>query len=384
MTTFKSAMLEPYAVYVHWPFCLSKCPYCDFNSHVRDSIDEDAFLQGYLSEIDHYAKTNPDITISSIFFGGGTPSLMSPKTVAAIIERILSHWQAENDIEITLEANPTSVEAGRFAGFRAAGVNRLSLGVQSLVDADLKALGRQHSVAEAMEALRLAKQTFPRYSFDLIYAREGQTLDAWRNELSQALELAGDHLALYQLTIEPGTKFQGLYNKGKLVLPEEGLAEDMFFLTRDMTASAGLPAYEVSNHAKTENRSRHNMAYWLGRGYLGIGPGAHGRLKHADGTVTATNNWKKPEAWLRAVTANNNGRQEYQQLSEHESGVERLMMGLRISEGVAMSDLPKGVVDQTALKALCDEGFLKLDNGRLILRQKGRCLLDHILVTLLA
>lgn len=370
-------------MYVHWPFCLSKCPYCDFNSHVRANIDEDAFLDAYLKEIDSYAASHKDITISSIFFGGGTPSLMSPKTVAAIIERIFGHWQAEADVEITLEANPTSVEAARFEGFRAAGVNRLSLGVQSLVDADLKALGREHSVDEALKALTLAKQTFPRYSFDLIYAREGQNLNAWRNELGQALELAGDHLALYQLTIEPGTKFQGLYNKGKITLPAEGLAEDMFFLTREMTEQAGLPAYEVSNHAKDQNRSRHNMAYWLGQGYLGIGPGAHGRLKTQSGDMTATSNWKKPEAWLRAVAVNKNGQEEILQLSSREKSVERLMMGLRIREGVAMTNISDGVINGQALQTLCDEGFLSLENGKLRLRKKGQCLLDYILVSLL-
>lgn len=375
--------IKPYAIYVHWPFCLSKCPYCDFNSHVRDNIDEDAFLRGYIQEIDNYAENYSDITISSIFFGGGTPSLMSPKTVAAIIERIAHHWPSTKDIEITLEANPTSVEAGRFKGFRAAGVNRLSLGVQSLVDSDLKALGRHHSVDEALAALTLAKENFPRFSFDLIYARENQTLEQWRVELDRALQLAGDHLALYQLTIEPGTKFQGLYNKGKLILPEESLAEDMFFLTREMTKAAGLPAYEVSNHAMSENRSRHNMAYWAGQSYMGIGPGAHGRLRDYSGKTTATNNWKKPEAWLRAVTANNNGQEQHTLLSKEENGIERLMMGLRINEGVAMSEL-QGVLNKDAMQALCDEGFLKVANGRLRLMQKGQCLLDHILVSLLA
>ena len=376
--------LDTYAVYVHWPFCLSKCPYCDFNSHVRENIDQDQFQAAYLKEIDHYAAQYPNLNVSSIFFGGGTPSLMQPKLVGAIIERVNKLWSVDGGVEITLEANPTSVEAERFKGFKAAGVNRLSLGIQSLRDNDLKALGRAHSASEALAALKIAQQTFDRYSFDLIYAREGQGLDSWREELSQALDYAGDHLSLYQLTIEPGTAFQGQFNKGKLILPKEGIAEEMFFLTREMTEVVGLPAYEVSNHAKDENRSRHNMAYWQGLGYLGIGPGAHGRIVPKTGKTLATNNWKKPEAWLRAVDANQHGQENAELLSAYDRGLERVMMGLRISEGVAMAELPDGVIDMDVLVRLQDQGFISIIEGRLVLNKKGQCLLDYILASLIA
>src|SRR5262252_8891286 len=266
-----------FGLYVHWPFCLSKCPYCDFNSHVREAIDHERWRDALLLELDHYAADTPARRLTSIFFGGGTPSLMAPDTVAAVIERAARHWPFAPDIEITLEANPTSVEAGKFAGFRSAGVNRVSLGVQALNDADLKFLGRHHSAAEARAAIEIARRSFRRHSFDLIYARPGQSAAAWRAELAEAIALAGDHLSVYQLTIEPETVFGAAHRRGELQVPEEEDAAALYELTQELLGAAGLPAYEISNHARPGEESRHNLAYWRYRTYAGIGPGAHGR-----------------------------------------------------------------------------------------------------------
>src|SRR5581483_9580216 len=274
----------PFAVYVHWPFCLSKCPYCDFNSHVRHGgIDEARFLRAYLAEIGHWAGLAPGRRVTSVFFGGGTPSLMSPVTVGAILDAVARHWSVEADAEVTLEANPSSVEAGRFRGYRAAGVHRVSLGVQSFNDGELRFLGRLHNVAEARRAIELARAIFPRLSFDLIYARPGQTPDTWRAELGEALRLAADHLSLYQLTIEDGTPFAALYRAGKLKPPDEDASADLYAVTQEVCDRAGLPAYEISNHARPGAECRHNLVYWRYGEYAGIGPGAHGRLKLHDG-----------------------------------------------------------------------------------------------------
>src|SRR5665213_1187061 len=297
----------PFAVYVHWPFCLSKCPYCDFNSHVRHGgIDETRFLRAFETEIASTAARAGDRTVSSIFLGGGTPSLMQPQTVGTILDSIGKHWTVSPDVEVTLEANPTSVEATRFRGYRAAGVNRVSLGVQALDDASLKELGRLHSAQEAIDAVAVARSIFDRYSFDLIYARPRQTLTAWEAELKRAIAEAAEHLSLYQLTIEPGTPFFGLHKAGKLIIPDEDLGRDLYDLTQSVCADAGLPAYEISNHARPGAECRHNLVYWRGHDYAGVGPGAHGRLT-IDGHRCATETEKRPESWIMRVEAKGHG-----------------------------------------------------------------------------
>ena len=355
---------EPgFAVYVHWPFCLSKCPYCDFNSHVREAVDQDRWRAGLLREIDHYAALTPGRAVTSVFFGGGTPSLMAPETTAAVIERIGERWGFADNPEITLEANPTSVEAGRFTAYEKAGVNRVSLGVQALNDADLKALGRGHSVTQALDAVALARDTFPRYSFDLIYARPGQTVALWEAELARGLAMAGDHLSLYQLTIEEGTAFHAAFRDGRLVLPDEDTSAELYELTQVMTGAAGMPAYEISNHAAPVGESRHNMTYWRYGEYAGIGPGAHGRL-HL-GAVTATAQRRKPETWLDLVEAQGHGTELMNPVPPAESAEEMVMMGLRTAEGVDLARLAaisggalEVVVDRERLADLLDQGML--------------------------
>ena len=352
-----------FAVYVHWPFCLSKCPYCDFNSHVGEAVDQDRWRAGLLREIDHYAALTPGRAVTSVFFGGGTPSLMAPETTAAVIERIGERWGYAENPEITLEANPTSVEAGRFAAYEKAGVNRVSLGVQALNDADLKALGRGHSVTQALDAVALARDTFPRYSFDLIYARPGQTVALWEAELARGLAMAGDHLSLYQLTIEEGTAFHAAFRDGRLVLPDEDTSAELYELTQVMTGAAGMPAYEISNHAAPGGESRHNMTYWRYGEYAGIGPGAHGRL-HL-GAVTATAQRRKPETWLDLVEAQGHGTELMNPVPPAESAEEMVMMGLRTAEGVDLARLAaisggalEVVVDRERLADLLDQGML--------------------------
>ena len=331
---------EPgFGLYVHWPFCASKCPYCDFNSHVRTGgIEEQRFLGAYLREIAHFATIAPRTPVTSIFFGGGTPSLMQPRTVAAMLDTLAGHWRIEPDAEITLEANPSSVDASRFAGYRAAGVNRVSLGVQALNDRDLKALGRLHSVSEARAAIDVAKAHFERISFDLIYARPGQSLPAWRAELAQALAMSAGHLSLYQLTIEPDTAYAALHKAGKLVVPEGDAAHDLFELTQELTQAAGLPAYEISNHAAPGQESRHNLLYWRYGQYAGIGAGAHGRLVE-DGVRTALSNERNPEAWLAGIETRGHAIVERAVLSLAEQADEMLLMGLRITGGVDLARL---------------------------------------------
>ncbi len=352
-----------FAVYVHWPFCLSKCPYCDFNSHVREAVDQDRWRAGLLREIDHYAALTPGRAVTSVFFGGGTPSLMAPETTAAVIERIGERWGYAENPEITLEANPTSVEAGRFAAYEKAGVNRVSLGVQALNDADLKALGRGHSVTQALDAVALARDIFPRYSFDLIYARPGQTVALWEAELARGLAMAGDHLSLYQLTIEEGTAFHAAFRDGRLVLPDEDTSAELYELTQAMTGAAGMPAYEISNHAAPGGESRHNMTYWRYGEYAGIGPGAHGRL-HLD-AVTATAQRRKPETWLDLVEAQGHGTEVMNAVPAAESAEEMVMMGLRTAEGVDLARLAaisggplEDVVASARLADLLDQGML--------------------------
>jgi putative oxygen-independent coproporphyrinogen III oxidase len=372
------------ALYVHWPFCVSKCPYCDFNSHVRDSIDQDAWCDALLADLAHEAALLPGRRLTSIFFGGGTPSLMAPATAAAIIAAARRHWHADDDMEITLEANPSSVEAARFADLAAAGVNRVSLGLQSLDDGALAFLGRTHSVREGLAALDTAQRHFKRVSFDLIYALPGQQLEEWKSMLGRALAFGTGHVSLYQLTIEPGTRFATMVAKHEFEPLEVDLAADMFELTQDRTAGAGLPAYEISNHARPGEESRHNLAYWRYRDYAGIGPGAHGRRL---GQRTVRH--KKPENFLAAVVRNGHGLSEEALLSREEAAHEALVMGLRLSDGIDPQALAGRVgvdhlVDESAVARLQGLGLLERGGTRLAVTPAGRLLLDSVLVEIAA
>ena len=323
-----------FGVYVHWPFCLSKCPYCDFNSHVRrNPVDEERYVEAFRVELAHRAKLTRGRTVNSVFFGGGTPSLMKPQTVEAILQAIADNWGIEKGAEITLEANPSSVEAERFRGYRAAGVNRVSLGVQALDDSDLRMLGRLHSRAEALAALDVATSTFERVSFDLIYGRPAQSIERWRTELGEALARAPEHMSLYQLTIEPDTMFERLERAGKLVMPSLDIQRDLWDVTQTMMAKAGMPAYEVSNHARAGAESRHNLVYWRYGEYVGVGPGAHGRIMDRDGRRAQATE-KHPEMWLTCVETEGHGLVEDEGLSIEEQGDEFLLMGLRLTEGI--------------------------------------------------
>jgi oxygen-independent coproporphyrinogen-3 oxidase len=369
---------------------LSKCPYCDFNSHVRDRVDHAAWRTALLRELDHYADETGGRTLTSIFFGGGTPSLMEPATVAATIERAGQRWRFADDIEITLEANPTSVEAAKFAALGDAGVNRVSLGVQALNDADLRFLGRQHSAAEARAAIEIARRNFRRTSFDLIYARPGQTIAAWRDELAAALALAGDHLSVYQLTIEPETVFGAAFRRGELTVPDEDAAAALFELTQDVLATAGLPAYEVSNHARPGGECRHNLTYWRYGDYVGIGPGAHGRLT-LGGEKVATRQHRAPEAWLAAVGARGHATRQRDAIPPRDRLMELLMMGLRTTEGVDRGRVSaecgrtlEDALDRTKLGRLIDGEFLVLDDAGLRATTSGRQRLNAVVGELLA
>ena len=377
-----------FAVYVHWPFCLAKCPYCDFNSHVRtQKPDEERFVAAFAKEIAHRAAQTKGRVVRSIFFGGGTPSLMKPQTVQSIIDSVAAHWSIEPDAEITLEANPTSVEATRFRGYRAAGVNRLSVGVQALNDADLKALGRRHSVAEAIEAVKTAQSIFPRTSFDLIYARPGQSEAAWRAELTEAMAMAGEHLSLYQLTIEPDTIFERLWRAGKLVIPDEDLGRALFDTTQEIAEANGRPAYEVSNHALPGAESRHNLVYWRYGEYVGVGPGAHGRVGvGAERRAQATE--KHPEMWLAQVEAEGHGLIEDVPLNQEEQSDEFLLMGLRLRDGIVVARyeaLAGRSLRRKQIDDLASDGFIAEDpSGRLRVTPMGAPLLDTIVADLAA
>ena len=375
-----------FGVYVHWPFCASKCPYCDFNSHVRaGGIDEPRFLRAFLAELRHWAELAPDREVTSVFFGGGTPSLMSPDSVGAILEAVAASWRVRDDSEVTLEANPSSVEAARFRGYRAVGVNRVSLGVQSLDDMALRTLGRLHTVNEARAAIEVARATFGRYSFDLIYARPGQTLDAWREELGQALSLAGRHLSLYQLTIEPETPFAALHRRGKLRVPGAEAARDLYALAQDLTGAAGLPAYEISNHAAPGEECRHNLTYWRYGEWAGIGPGAHGRVVAA-GMRRATSAERQPELWLERVATHGHGIAEALPLQPAEQADEALLMGLRLSEGLDLERLAAvsgmrpsmHVVDELVARDLLE----RCDARRLRASPPGRLVLNEVVLRL--
>jgi putative oxygen-independent coproporphyrinogen III oxidase len=361
------------ALYVHWPFCVSKCPYCDFNSHVRESIDQAGWREALLRDLAWEAGVFPGPPLASIFFGGGTPSLMEPATVAALIAAAERHWGFAPDIEITLEANPSSVEAARFADLAAAGVNRVSLGLQSLDDEALRFLGRAHGVAEGFAALQTARKCFDRVNFDLIYALPGQNEAEWAAELERALGFGTGHLSLYQLTIEPGTRFAAMAARGELAARDPDEAAGLYELTQAMTAAAGLPAYEISNHARPGEESRHNLAYWRYRPYLGIGPGAHGRRGGM-----ATLRHRKPENWLAALARNGHGLAEETPLSAGEQATEALLMGLRLREGVDLEAV-RAALDLTAVERLERQGLLAREGGSLIVLPQGRLLLDAIL-----
>jgi putative oxygen-independent coproporphyrinogen III oxidase len=364
------------ALYVHWPFCVSKCPYCDFNSHVREAVDQDRWRDALLADLVHEARATAGRRLTSIFFGGGTPSLMPPATVAALIEAADGHWGFAPGIEITLEANPSSVEAARFADLAAAGVNRVSLGLQSLDDAALRFLGRAHDVAEGLAALDTARVAFGRVSFDLIYALPGQSADDWQRQLGEALGFGTGHLSLYQLTIEPGTRFAALAAKGELVPADPDESAALYELTQAMTGAAGLPAYEISNHARPGEESRHNLSYWRYRSFAGIGPGAHGRR---NGRATQRHN--KPENWLAALARNGHGIAEEKEISPAESRVEALLMGLRLAEGIDYA--PEGL-DGEAVERLRGHGLLSLDDDRLRATPRGMLLLDSVLAEIVS
>ncbi|MCA2006026.1 radical SAM family heme chaperone HemW [Tritonibacter mobilis] len=374
-----------FGLYVHWPFCQAKCPYCDFNSHVVSQIDQSAWVTAYQSELRRMGELLPDRLLNSIFFGGGTPSLMHPDTVAAVIEAARENWTFANDIEISLEANPGSVEAGRFAGYRDAGVNRISMGIQALNDDDLRRLGRIHTVDEARTAFDVARNCFDRVSFDLIYARQGQTLEAWKAELSEALSMAIDHLSLYQLTIEDGTAFGDRYARGKLRdLPTDDNAADMYLATQDICDAYGLPGYEISNHARPGAESRHNQIYWRYGDYVGVGPGAHGRIT-LNGQRYATEAPRAPGAWLDAVEKGR-GLLPLEILKPEDQVVEHMMMGMRLFEGLdlerheALAGKPLSV---KKIQELTDWGMIVVDGARLRATSQGRAVLNAVLRELL-
>jgi putative oxygen-independent coproporphyrinogen III oxidase len=379
---------ESFGVYVHWPFCLSKCPYCDFNSHVRrEPIDEPRFVRAFTAEIAATAARAPGRTVSTIFFGGGTPSLMRPATIAAVLDSIAQHWSVAPNAEITLEANPTSVEATRFRGYRMAGVNRVSLGVQALDDRILTELGRLHTAREALDAVAIARTVFGRYSFDLIYTRPGQQPADWERELNVALAEAGEHLSLYQLTIEPDTPFAALYAAGKLRLPDEDTARALYDTTQEICAAHGLPAYEVSNHARPGAECRHNLVYWRGQEYAGIGPGAHGRLNIA-GERHAIATERRPEAWLAGVESRGDGIVTDDVLTAEERGDEYLLMGLRLAEGIDLArfiEIAGRRVDPARIAALHEYGFVETTPaGRLRVTAPGFPVLDAVVADLAA
>ncbi len=379
-----------FGLYIHWPFCRTKCPYCDFNSHVAGVIDQEAWADALQSELDHIADALGKRRLHSIFFGGGTPSLMAPTTAGRLIDRAIERFSPESALEVTLEANPTSVERDRLAAFKTAGVNRVSLGVQSLEAEALRFLGRDHNAEEALAAVDMAARLFERFSFDLIYARPGQTLEGWADELNRALDHAGGHLSVYQLTIEPGTRFHHLHRQGALRLPEDDLQADMFEFTQSRLEEAGLPAYEISNHAAPGQACRHNLIYWRTRDYAGIGPGAHGRLT-IDGQRFATQTERMPRAWLDRVTKSGHGTLPHEPLDRESCLIEMMLMGLRMTEGIDVQRLERAsgtalaeTLDGDALKDFVNQDWLKLDERRLAATTSGRLRLNALLSALLA
>ena len=375
-----------FGVYLHWPFCQSKCPYCDFNSHVATRIDQSRWAAAYLSEIDRVAALTEGRVVNSVFFGGGTPSLMDPTVVAAVIERIRDRWPVANDLEITLEANPSSVETDRFKAYSDAGVNRVSLGIQALNDGDLKRLGRLHSADEARRAIAIAQSTFARVSIDLIYARQDQSIQSWESELLTAISLGTGHLSLYQLTIEDGTAFAQLHRKNRLPgLPMEDQAAEMFELTRQLCSGAGFMAYEVSNHAKVGEESRHNLIYWRMGDYIGIGPGAHGRMTIA-GKRFATVAERLPDAWLNGVEAGGPARESTETLSREEQATEYLLMSLRLADGSSLSrycSIAGAPLSPRGLEEMIGLGFLTKNGDKIMTNDRGVLLLNGVLRALL-
>lgn len=375
-----------FGIYIHWPFCAAKCPYCDFNSHVRKSVDQSRWLSAIRLELKNNAIRTKGRTVNTIFFGGGTPSLMEPETVAGIIKEIAKLWVLALDIEISLEANPTSVEAQKFSDFRKAGINRISMGIQSLRNDDLKALGRMHSVNEARKAFDIAKDNFKRVSFDLIYARQGQSKFNWENELKEASSMAVDHLSLYQLTIEDGTRFGDLYERGNLKgMPNDSLAADMYDITQEITLQNDMPAYEISNHAIEGAESRHNLIYWRYGDYIGVGPGAHGRISE-NGNKIATTTIENPENWLRGVELNGTSTIDDEVINHIDQASEYLMMSLRLIEGVDMERYKKisGVaLDNKLIDKNIENGLIKVINNNLIATQRGRIILNTLIKDLL-
>ncbi|MBT5046976.1 MAG: coproporphyrinogen III oxidase [Rhodospirillaceae bacterium] len=377
------------AIYIHWPFCLSKCPYCDFNSHVAESVDHDHWREALLTELAHYAAQTAGRPVTSIFFGGGTPSLMAPSTAAALIDSVAQHWPVAGDLEVTLEANPTSVEMGQFQDLRAAGINRVSIGVQALDNDALVFLGRGHDRREAMDAVGLANKIFPRTSFDLIYARPGQTLEGWRRELGEALAMAGEHLSLYQLTIERGTPFYSAHRNGDFDIPDDDLGVALYDLTQEMCEAGGLPAYEISNHARPGAECRHNLTYWTGGDYVGVGPGAHGRLTRNDITL-ATEQIPGPTNWLAAVNKDGHATRRADPLDHRARIEEVLMMGLRLPRGISrqafltrQSMELEDVVEPRRLRRLLDADYLEIDEDGLRATAAGRLRLNAVLAELL-
>ncbi len=378
---------EPgFGVYLHWPFCAAKCPYCDFNSHVRHhAVDQQLYVAAFLKEMEHMRELSGSRTVTSIFIGGGTPSLMDPETVGAILDGVATRWHVPDGIEVTMEANPSSVEATRFRGYRDAGVNRVSMGVQALNDADLRFLGRLHNVEEALNAIKLAREIFPRMSFDLIYARPDQTVAAWETELKRAIDLAADHLSLYQLTIEHDTAFFKLHEAGKLQVPDGDQSALLYEATQAITADHGLPAYEVSNHARPGAESQHNLTYWRYGDYAGFGPGAHGRLSR-NGAKIATATERNPERWLTLVEAHGHGMVERETLDRDEQSDELLLMGLRLREGIDLARwqaLSGRELDAKREAALLEHGFIeRIGNSRIRCTPSGMLILDAVVADL--
>ncbi|MGS4991397.1 radical SAM family heme chaperone HemW [Roseibium sp. RP-7] len=377
-----------FGIYIHWPFCAAKCPYCDFNSHVRHQpVDQARFAAAFERELSHFADLTKGRTVQSVFLGGGTPSLMEPATVDRILKAVSDRWSMDENVEISLEANPSSVEAERFRGYRAAGVNRVSLGVQSLIDTDLRLLGRLHDAHTARTAIETARATFPRLSFDLIYARPGQTLAGWEQELNEAIALAADHLSLYQLTIEEGTPFHTLFHAGKLKMPDQDLGAEFYELTQDVTAAAGLPAYEVSNHARPGAECRHNLVYWRYGDYVGVGPGAHGRITVGVSKL-ATATERHPETWLENVESHGHALTENAGLSEEEQGDEFLLMGLRLTEGIDLKRYERYAsrsIDPLRLAALIEHGMVEeIGENRIRATREGFFVLDAVVADLAA
>lgn len=382
-------MSDLFGIYVHWPFCKSKCPYCDFNSHVSDSVDHVRWTQCYDKEIEHIAGMTEGRMVSSIFFGGGTPSLMKPETVESVLASIRKRWNVKNDIEITLEANPTSIEAHKFEDFKAAGVNRVSVGVQSLRDDDLKFLGREHSSTEAIKALEIANKVFDHVSFDLIYARLEQSVDAWRMELKEALTLATGHMSLYQLTIEKGTPFYTREARGEFRIPEADQGGEFYEVTQEICEAAGMPAYEISNHAEVGQESAHNLTYWKYHDYAGIGPGAHGRLT-INGEKYATRTHRAPDIWLNKCEADGHGYHPFEKVSMEERFTEMMMMGLRLRDGVAFDDIAREtgqdwrmLIRRDKAQHLVDEGMLKITKTHIKPSIEGMQRLNSLLAYLL-